>query len=78
MRSVLQRMGAEAERPAGYNGRVAGGAGDLALPGTNLQFSGHHGADAGGGTSLYHRGQELARHHEADLSRPTSYEHTRD
>ena len=75
--SVMQRVGADAERVAGHHGRVAEGPGDLAVPGTDLQLAGHHGADARGRTPLHDGRQALAGHHEASGRRPASYERPR-
>ena len=57
-------MGGQTDAAAGHPGRVAQGAGHLAVPGADLQLARHHGADAGGGSPLHDGRQELARHHE--------------
>ena len=49
---LWQRMGREVATPPGDPRRMAEGPGYLALFGTNLQLSGHHGSDAGGGTTI--------------------------
>ena len=73
----LQTVGGEPGVAPRHPRRVAEGAGDLALPGAHLQLSGHHGSDAGGGTSLRHRRQELARDHEAGDRRQARTERAR-
>lgn len=61
---VPQRVGGQAPAASGDPGRVAEGAGHLAVPGAHLQLSRHHVADAGGKPALHRRGQDLERRDE--------------
>jgi len=54
-------MGEEPRVAAGHHGRVAEGAGDVAVLGADLQLSGYHGTDAGGGPPVHGRRQDVER-----------------
>ena len=62
---IVQRVGEQADDAAGHLGRVAEGAGHVAVLGTDFQQPRHHGADAGGGQEVHHRRQNVEGRHEA-------------
>ena len=67
----MQRLGEESGDVARRHGRVAEGAGDVAVPRADLQLTRHHGADAGRRAPVHDGGQELERRNEAGPVRPT-------
>jgi len=54
---MFQGMGGQADAATGCAGRVAQGAGHMALPGAHLLLPRHHGPDARGGTQVGHTGR---------------------
>ena len=63
-------MGGATVDAAGDYGRVAEGAGPVAVPGAHLLFSGHNAANSRGGTTLPNRRQKLESCDEALRQEP--------
>lgn len=63
-------LGGPADESSGHGGRVGEGAGPVVVPGTHILLRRHHAADAGGGSPLQDRRQQLQRSHAADSQTP--------
>ena len=66
-------MGGEAAAAPGHPRLLAEDAGHVAVPGADLQLTGHHGADARGGQTFHHRRQDVEGPHEAGAYRTCCY-----